>query len=104
MDIKAYLNNLCKEIKYEPAKNAISEELEIHMKEIKEDYINEGIDETTAEEKVVHQMGNAEEIGKSLNKIHRPQLDWKLLILIAILMGFSLLIAILKGPTMNDTY
>lgn len=104
MDIKAYLNNLCKEIKYEPAKKAISKELEIHMKEIKEDYINEGIDETTAEEKVVHQMGNAEEIGKSLNKIHRPQLDWKLLILIAILMGFSLLIAILKGPTMNDTY
>ena len=45
-----------------------------------------------------------EEIGKSLNKIHRPQLDWKLLILIAILMGFSLFISILKEPTGNDTY
>ena len=85
MDIKTYLNNVCKEIKYEPAQKAISEELELHMKEIKEEYINDGIDEITAEEKAVNQMGSAEEIGKSLNKIHRPQLDWKLLILIAIL-------------------
>ena len=104
MDIKTYLNNVCKEIKYEPAKKAISEELELHIKEIKEDYIKDGIDEKIAEEKAVHQMGSAEEIGKSLNKIHRPQLDWKLLILVAILMGFSLIISILKQPTGNDTY
>ena len=103
MDIKSYLNNVCKEIKYEPAKKVISEELEIHMKEIKEDYIKDGIDEITAEEKAVNQMGNAEEIGKSLNKIHKPQLDWKLLILIGILMGFSLFISILKESTGNDT-
>ena len=51
MDIKAYLNNVCKEIKYEPAKKAISEELELHIKEVKENYINEGIDENTAEDK-----------------------------------------------------
>ena len=104
MDIKAYLSNVCKEIKYEPAKKSISEELELHMKEIKEEYINDGIDEITAEEKAVNQMGSAEEIGKSLNKIHRPQLDWKLLILIAILIGFSLFVSILKGATGNDTY
>lgn len=104
MDIKAFLNNVSKEIKYEPAKKAISEELELHMKEIKEDYINDGIDEITAEEKAVHQMGSAEEIGKSLNKIHRPQLDWKLLILIAILMGFSLFISVLKEATGNGYY
>ena len=104
MDIKTYLNNVCKEIKYEPAKKAISEELELHIKEVKENYISDGIDEKLAEEKAVNQMGNAEEIGKSLNKIHKPQLDWKLLILIGILMGFSLFISILKEATGNDTY
>ena len=104
MNIKTYLSNVCKEIKYEPAKKAISEELELHMKEIKENYINDGIDEITAEEKAVHQMGSAEEIGKSLNKIHKPQLDWTLLILIGILMGFSLFISILKESTGNYTY
>ena len=104
MNIKTYLNNVCKEIKYEPAKKAISEELELHMKEVKENYINDGIDEKIAEEKAVNQMGSAEEIGKSLNKIHKPQLDWKLLILIAILIGFSLFISILKESTGNDTY
>ena len=104
MDIKTYLNNVCKEIKYEPAKKAISEELELHIKEVKENHINDGIDEKLAEEKAVNQMGSAEEIGKSLNKIHKPQLDWKLLILIGILMGFSLYISILKEATGNDTY
>lgn len=104
MDIKTYLNNVCKEIKYEPAKKAISEELELHIKEVKENYINDSIDEKLAEEKAVNQMGNAEEIGKSLNKIHKPQLDWKLLILIGILMGFSLFISVLKEPTGKDTY
>ena len=104
MDIKTYLNNICKEIKYEPAKKSISEELELHMKEIKENYINDGMDEKTAEEKAVHQMGNAEEIGRSLNKIHKPHLDWKLLILIAILMGFSLIISIFKEVSGNGYY
>ena len=75
LDIKTYLNNVCKEIKYEPAKKAISEELELHIKEVKENYINDGIDEKLAEEKAVNQMGSAEEVGKSLNKIHKPQLD-----------------------------
>ena len=104
MDIKGFLNKVCQEIKYEPAKKAISEELELHIEEIKEDYINSGMKEKEAEEKAVHQMGIAEDIGKQLNKIHRPQLDWKLLILIAILMGFSLFISILKQPTGNDAY
>jgi len=104
LDIKSFLNNVCKEIKYEPAKKSISEELELHIKEVKEDYINDGLDEKTAEEKAVHQMGSAEEIGKSLNKIHRPQLDWKLLILIVVLMVFNLFISIIKETSGNGYY
>jgi len=104
LDIREYLNNVCKEIKYEPAKKNISEELELHMKEVKENYINAGIDEKLAEEKAVYQMGSAEEIGKSLNKIHRPQLDWKLLILIAVLMVFNLCISVIKETSGNGYY
>ena len=104
MDIKGFLNTVCKEIKYEPARKHISEELEVHMQEIKEECINNGMDENEAEEKAASQMGLPEEIGKQLNKIHRPKLDWKLLILIIILMSFSLLISILKESTGNGFY
>lgn len=104
MDIKHFLNNVCKEIKYEPVRKGISEELETHIQDIKQEYINDGISEKEAEEKAVNQMGNAEEIGKKLNKVHRPKLDWKLLILIVILMGFGLTVSILKESDMHNNY
>ena len=42
-------------------------------------------------------MGEAEDIGKKLNKVHKSKLDWKLLILILISMGFGIFISVLKG-------
>ena len=104
MNVKDFLNTVCQEIKYKPVRNEIAEELKAHIQDIKDDYIQRGTTEQQAEEKAVLQMGNAEEIGKKLNKIHRPKLDWKLLILLVILIGFSILVAVLKQPIMNDYY
>ena len=104
MDIKHFLDRVCDEIKYEPVKPGISEELKLHIQEIKEDYQNQGMEEKEAEEKAVAQMGIAEEIGKKLNKIHKPKLDWKLLLLIVILMIFGIVVSILKQSTINDSY
>ena len=97
MNIKNFLDIVCKEIKYNPVKKPISEELETHLQEIKEDYINnEKITNQEAEEKAVKQMGTPEEIGKKLNKIHKPKLDWKLLSLLCILSVYGLLISFCK--------
>lgn len=49
-------------------------------------------------------MGIAEEIGKEMNKIHKPKLDWKLLILVAILLAFGLYIAMLKQTEFSNSY
>ncbi len=40
----------------------------MHIQEIKEDYMKNGMQEKEAEEKAVSEMGVAEDIGKSLNK------------------------------------
>lgn len=96
MDIKSFLNTVCKQIKYEPVRNGIYEELEQHVNEIKEENINKGMQEQEAEEKAVAQMGVAEEIGKKMNKIHKPKLDWKLVVLITVLIGFGFLITLIK--------
>ena len=69
MQIKEFLNTVCEQIKYKPIRNSISEELENHIEESKENYIRDGLEEKEAEEKAIVQMGNAEEIGKKLNKI-----------------------------------
>ena len=104
MDIKNFLSKVCNEIKYEPVKESISEELNTHIQDIKENYISNGLNEKHAEEKAVAQMGEAEEIGKKLNKIHRPKLDWKLIILIGILLGFGLCISVLKQPMTSNSH
>lgn len=93
MQIKEFLNTVCEQIKYKPIRNSISEELENHIEESKENYIQEGLEEQEAEEKAIIQMGDAEKIGKKLNKIHKPKLDWRLLIILIILLGFGFLVA-----------
>ena len=104
MDIKNFLDKVCGEIKYRPVRKGICEELKSHIQEIKEEYTNKGIPENEAEEKAVSQMGVPEEIGRKLNKIHKPKLDWKLLLLMVILMGFGVFVVILKQQNMNDNY
>lgn len=93
MQIKEFLNNVCEQIKYKPIRNEISEELENHINETKENYIEEGMEEKEAEEKAINQMGNAEEIGKRLNKIHKPKFNLQLLILVFILLEFGCIVS-----------
>lgn len=93
MQIKEFLNTVCEQIKYKPIRNSISEELENHIEESKENYIQDGLKEKEAEEKAITQMGDAKEIGEKLNKIHKPKLDWKLLIILIVLLGFGFLVA-----------
>lgn len=97
MQTKEFLDKVCEQIKYKPIRNEISEELESHIKESKENYIQEGIEENKAEEKAIIQMGGAEEIGKKLNKIHKPKMNWQLLILVLILLVFGFLVSYIDG-------
>lgn len=104
LDIKGFLNNVCQEIKYEPVRKGIADELESHIQEIKEEYIENGINEIKAEEKAVKQMGNAQDIGKKLNKVHRPKLDWKLLLITCILILFGGLVEIIRISNILEDY
>ena len=96
MQIKEYLNKICEQIKYKPVREEISKEIEDHINDIKEDLIKDGANETTAEIKAINQMGNAEEIGRKLNKIHKPKLDWKLLIITFVLICFGFVVSFIK--------
>lgn len=102
LQIKEFLENVCEQIKYKPIRNEISEELKNHIEEHKETYMLEGLHEKEAEEKAIKQMGNAEEIGKRLNKIHRPKLDWKLLIVEITLLCFSFLVVITRQKNCSN--
>ena len=97
MQIKEFLNSVCEQIKYKPIREYILYELKNHIEETKEAYIENGMSSEEAEEKAVFQMGDAIEIGKKLNKIHKPKLDITLLIFTIIPLFFGLLVAYIRN-------
>lgn len=98
MQIKEFLNKVSNQIKYKPIKESLLEELKEHIEEKKENYIiTKNINENLAEEKAIEEMGDPSTIGKELNKIHRPKLEWKLFIITIILLCFGFLIFGLKN-------
>ena len=96
LQIKDFLEKVCNEIKYKPIREEISKELENHIEESKEAYIHKGESEEIAINKAIADMGDAEAIGKTLNKIHKPKLDYKLIILLLILLCFTFLVVGIK--------
>lgn len=96
LQIKDFLEKVCNEIKYKPIREEISKELENHIEESKEAYIHKGESEEIAINKAIADMGDAEVIGKTLNKIHKPKLDYKLIILLLILLCFTFLVVGIK--------
>ena len=93
MQINEFLNSVCEQIKYKPIRNTIAEELKDHIEDKKEELIEMGQNEEEAEKNAVEQMGDAEIIGKELNKVHRHRLDWKLLIILVVLLIFGFVIS-----------
>lgn len=93
MQINEFLNSVCEQIKYKPIRNIIAEELKDHIEDKKEELIEMGQNEEEPEKNAVEQMGDAEIIGKQLNKVHRTRLDWKLLIILVVLLIFGFVIS-----------
>lgn len=96
LQIKDFLDKVCNEIKYKPIRKEIGQELENHIEEAKEEFMKKGESEEVAIDKAIQEMGDAQNLGKQLNKIHKPKLDYKLLILLVILLCFTFLVACIK--------
>lgn len=104
LNINQFLNVVCTQIRYRPARNEIANELKAHLLEIKDELLAQGIEESIAEENAVQRMGKAEEIGKQLNKIHRPRINWILIIVTAIFIFLGVVNLINKQIITHNGY
>lgn len=103
--VNEYINTICKLIKNKKAHNEIKEELLDHINDIIEDYLEIGMSLEIATDKALTQMGNAEIIGRDLNKAHKSNSDWILLIITTFLIFFGFLTtAFLQLNNFNDSY
>ncbi|MGG4340680.1 FtsW/RodA/SpoVE family cell cycle protein [Paenibacillus lautus] len=83
--VQDFLTRVCRQVRARAMHPEIREELLGHIEERTELLMLEGNAEEPAVQDAVKQMGAPEDIGKSLHMAHRPQLDWKLLVMLALL-------------------
>lgn len=96
-----FVSEVTNHIKSNEAKSFVATELDFHLKQAKNTWIEKGLSEEVAENKAVEQMGSPIKLGQELNKLHKPKVDWFLLILLVAAMGLGFLPIIAFGHT-ND--
>lgn len=98
-----FLNEVTDQIRSKEAKNYVANELNYHLKEAKRIWVEKGLPDGEAEEKAVEQMGSPTKLGIQMNKLHRPKVDWWLMLLLAAALGLSFLPMFSLGY-MNEPY
>lgn len=90
--MEKYLEKLLSQIRCKKARPYIAEEIRSHIESQIEDNISSGMAYEEAEKNAVADMGDPVEVGISLDKIHKPQIAWKLLVVVGILSLLGILI------------
>lgn len=72
-DKKEFLDAVTRQISYKPLRSVLGKELEDHIQDRMEDYMEEGLPLEQAEEQAVKAMGDPIAIGTELNTIHQLQ-------------------------------
>lgn len=90
--IKQYCDEVKKQIRWKKAREAAVSEIEDHILDQRDAYINEGCDEDCATKKAILQMGDAEMVGAQLDKCYKPRPQWLMLSATAILFAIGMLV------------
>jgi len=93
------------QIRSKRAKGLIAEEISRHIEDQKDAYRQDGDDENTAMAKALEQMGDPVEVGKQLDKIHRPKIEWRVLAAALVLCCIGIFVRLsidksMDGPTL----
>ncbi|MBS9803974.1 FtsW/RodA/SpoVE family cell cycle protein [Bacillus toyonensis] len=92
-----FLKEVTNHIKSKEAKDLVATELNFHLKQAKNMWVDKGLSEEVAEDKAVEKMGSPIKLGQEFNKLHKPKVDWFLLILLVAAMGLGFLPVITFG-------
>lgn len=98
--IKKYTKTVCEQIRWKKAHTNISEEIESHIIDQKEAYLLGGMDEITATDNAIKQMGDPVVVGTQLDRTHRPKPQWAMLSLtvVLVLIGYIINTYLITEP------
>lgn len=89
--VQEYISSVCLHIKNRKVHEEINAELTGHIEEIVSEHLSAGVAENEAVEKAISRMGDAALVGRQLDKIHRLQPEWSILIITTIFTFIGLL-------------
>lgn len=87
--INGYLENVCEPIKNKRVHSEIKLEIKSHLNELEKNYEKNGLSEDEAVGLALKDCGNPNDIGKNLNNIHKAGVDFKLIIIVCVLIIFG---------------
>ncbi len=80
VEMEEYISKLLEQVRFQKAHKAIGDEIRAHIEEQIDDNISEGMDKEAAEKNAVKDMGDPVKTGIALDKVHRPQVAWGVII------------------------
>lgn len=95
--IQHFLEQVTSHIQSKEAKRYVATELQFHLQKSKSAWLNQGLNEEEAESKAIQQMGSPIQLGRELNQLHKPKIDWLLISLLVITMGLGFLPIVTLG-------
>ncbi|SCY31157.1 hypothetical protein SAMN02910451_02118 [Butyrivibrio hungatei] len=101
--MEEYIKKLLEQVRFEKAHKAIGEEIRAHIENQIEANVLDGMDKETAEKKAVEDMGDPVETGIALDKVHRPQMAWGVVIvaLFVAIVGTLIHVLMAKDPALE---
>lgn len=108
--MEEYIEKLISQIRCKKARPYIADEIRNHIEEQIEDNKLNGMTGEEAEKCAVIDMGDPIDVGVSMDKIHRPRISWKILIVVGILsilgivIQYSSLNLLNSKPQINELY
>ena len=75
-NFQIWVNAVCEQVRFRPDHRSIEFELRDHYEEHVRDLLRLGRPRELAEERALEAMGNAQELGRALDRVHKPWLGW----------------------------
>ncbi|EIA3594662.1 FtsW/RodA/SpoVE family cell cycle protein [Listeria monocytogenes] len=91
-----YLGKVINKVKSKQAHSMIKKELSNHLEELSHSFQKRGLSLEDADKKAMQEMGDPSTVGKNMNQLHKPRMDWLLIALFILLAGIGFL------PLMSD--
>lgn len=92
--VSEYISAVCDQIRWKKAHAVISKEIEDHISDQKNAFIVSGLDEETATNKAIKEMGDPVLIGSEFDHIYRPKVEWSVIVMTAIMLLLGIAIRV----------